>query len=109
MALTEMDRIKMILSDPEKVPMSLAQIVGEEIKEFKSSEQYKIMVEAEQYYRNRSDVQRKTNDVANRSNCKIEHPILKKLVDQKVNYLLSKPWTVDTSNKAYAISIHAPM
>ena len=102
MALTEMDRIKMILSDPEKVPMSLAQIVGEEIKEFKSSEQYKIMVEAEQYYRNRSDVQRKTNDVANRSNCKIEHPILKKLVDQKVNYLLSKPWTVDTSNKAYA-------
>jgi len=102
MTLTEMDRIKMILSDPEKVPMSLAQIVGEEIKEFKSSEQYKIMVEAEQYYRNRSDVQRKTNDVANRSNCKIEHPILKKLVDQKVNYLLSKPWTVDTSNKAYA-------
>ena len=101
MALTEMDQIKMILSDPEKVPMSLAQIVGEEIKEFKSSEQYKIMVEAEQYYRNRSDVQRKTNDVANRSNCKIEHPILKKLVDQKVNYLLSKPWTVDTSNKAY--------
>lgn len=102
MALTEMDRIKMILSDPEKVPMSLAQIVGEEIKEFKSSEQYKIMVEAEQYYRNRSDVQNKTNDVSNRSNTKIEHPILKKLVDQKVNYLLSKPWTVDTSNKAYA-------
>ena len=92
----------MIISDPEKVPMSLAQIVGEEIKEFKASEQYKIMVEADQYYRNRSDVQNKTNDVANRSNCKIEHPILKKLVDQKVNYLLSKPWTVDTSNKAYA-------
>ncbi len=52
-------------------------------------------------YRNRSDVQRKTVDVANRSNTKIEHPILKKLVDQKANYLLSKPWTVDTKNSAY--------
>ena len=106
MALTEMDRIKMIISDPEKVPMSLAQIVGEEIKEFKASEQYKIMVEADQYYRNRSDVQNKTNDVANRSNCKIEHPILKKLIDQKVNYLLSKPWTVDTRNKAYGEALN---
>ena len=86
--LTVMDRINMILSDPKKATMSLAQIVGEEIKEFKASEQYRIMVEAEQYYRNRSDVQRKTNDVANRSNTRIEHPILKKLVDQKANYLL---------------------
>lgn len=76
--------------------MTLAQIVSEEIRVFKASPEYAIMLEAESYYRNRSDVQRKTVDVANRSNTKIEHPILKKLVDQKANYLLSKPWTVDT-------------
>lgn len=105
MELSVMDRINMILSDPEKATMSLAQIVSEEIREFKASEQYKIMLEAETYYRNRSSVQEKTNDVANRSNAKIERPILKKLVDQKANYLLSKPWTVDTKSETYGAAL----
>lgn len=104
--LSVMDRINMVLSDPEKATMTLAQIVSEEIREFKASEQYKIILEAEAYYRNRSDVQKKTNDVANRSNTKIEHPILKKLVDQKANYLLSKPWTVDTANGTYGDALN---
>ena len=89
--LSVMDRINAVLSNPENATMSLAQIVSEEIREFKQSEQYQNIVQAESYYRNRSDVQKKTNDVANRSNTRIEHPILKKLVDQKANYLLSKP------------------
>ena len=106
MELSVMDRINMILSDPEKATMTLAQIVSEEIREFKASEQYKIMVEAEQYYRNRSSVQKKTVDVANRSNAKIERPILKKLVDQKANYLLAKPWTVDTESETYGAALN---
>ena len=106
MELSVMDRINLILSDPEKATMTLAQIVSEEIREFKKSPQYQIMVEAEAYYRNRSSVQKKTVDVANRSNTKIERPILKKLVDQKANYLLSKPWTVDTENGAYGDALN---
>lgn len=106
MELSVMDRINMILNDPEKAPMTLAQIVSEEIREFKRSPQYSIMLEAEAYYRNRSSVQTKTVDVANRSNAKIERPILKKLVDQKANYLLSKPWTVDTENEAYGEALN---
>lgn len=101
-----MDRINAVLSNPENATMSLAQIVSEEIREFKQSEQYQNIVQAESYYRNRSDVQKKTNDVANRSNTRIEHPILKKLVDQKANYLLSKPWTVDTANGAYGDALN---
>ena len=106
MELSVMDRINMILSDPEKAPMTLAQIVSEEIREFKASDQYKVMVEAEQYYRNRSAVQKKTVDVANRSNARIERPILKKLVDQKANYLLAKPWTVDTESETYGAALN---
>ena len=97
MDMTVMERINRILSDPEKTPMSLAQIVSEEIREFKASEKYKIMLEGERYYRNRSSVQEKKVEVANRSNTRIERPILKNLVDQKSSYLLAKPWTVDTS------------
>lgn len=106
MELSVMDRINMILSDPEKATMSLAQIVSEEIREFKASPEYTIMQEAEAYYRNRSSVQKKTVDVANRSNAKIERPILKRLVDQKTNYLLSKPWTVDAKNESYAAALN---
>ena len=106
MELSAMDRIMLILNDPEKIPMTLAQIVSEEIREFKRSEQYQIMQEAEAYYRNRSSVQKKTVDVANRSNTKIERPILKKLVDQKADYLLSKPWTVDTKSEAYGEALN---
>ena len=101
-----MDRINMILSDPDHATMTLAQIVTEEIREFKASEQYANMIQAEAYYRNRTDVQRKTNDVANRSNTRIEHPILKKLVDQKANYLLGKPFTVDTKNSSYGDALN---
>ena len=77
--LSVMDRINMILSDPEKATITLAQIVSEEIREFKASPEYAIMLEAESYYRNRSDVQRKTVDVANRSNTKIELPSVEAL------------------------------
>lgn len=101
-----MDRINLVLSDPEKTPMTLAQIVSEEIREFRASAEYAIMREAEQYYRNRSSVQSKTTDNPNRSNVKIERPILKKLVDQKASYLLSKPWTVDTDNEAYGAALN---
>lgn len=106
MELSVMDRINMIISDPDKATMSLAQIVSEEIREFKRSPQFLTMQEAEQYYRNRSSVQKKTVDVANRSNARIERPILKKLVDQKANYLLAKPWTVDTESETYGAALN---
>lgn len=96
-----MDRIYMILNDKEKAPMSLEQIITEEIREFKASSTYAVMLEGESYYRNRSDVQTKTNDIKNRSNTKIEHPLVKKLVDQKADYLLSKPFTIETANERY--------
>ncbi|GIO90749.1 portal protein [Paenibacillus lactis] len=87
-------------------PMSLVEIIEEEIKEFKQTDQYQIMVEAERYYLNRSDIQGKTNDFKNRSNVKMEHPILKKLVDQKANYLLAKPFTVESESKPYADALN---
>ena len=100
------DMLALALMDPDKAPMSLPEIVGEEIKEFKSSAVYKYMVEAEQYFRNRSAVQQKTNDVSNRSNTKIEHPILKKLIEQKVNYLLANPFSVSTESGPYADALN---
>lgn len=85
--------------------MSLAEIIEEEIKEFQQSPQYRTMVNADKYFKNRSDVQGKRSDISDRSNTKIEHPILKKLVEQKSNYLLSKPFSVDSDDKGYAAAL----
>lgn len=106
MEYTQTELINAALSDPSHAPMSLADIVSVEIQEFKRSAEYRIMAEAEQYYRNRSDVQNKTNEIEQRSNTRIEHPILKKLIDQKAHYLLAKPWSVDAKNKVYGDALN---
>ena len=85
--------------------MSTAEIVGEEIRLHRSSPQRQMQLEGERYYCNRSAVQNKKNDYPSRSNTKIEHSVLRKLVDQKVNYLLSKPFTVAAKSAAYARAV----
>ena len=97
MTYTQTELVSAALSDPANAPMTLAQIVSEEIREFLRSPQYRELLEADAYYRNRSDVQRKTNDIKDRSNARLEHPIYRKLVDQKVRYLLARPWAVETA------------
>lgn len=97
--------IRRIIESGNGTRMTLPEIIAEEIRDFYASPQFTIMEEAEQYYRNRSSVQGKTTKYKDRSNTKIEHPILRKLVDQKANYLLSKPFSVESENPAYAKSL----
>ena len=104
--VTEIDRLSILLERAADTRMTLAEIIEEEVNKFKKSTKYSIMVEAEKYYLNRTDIQNKTIDVKNRSNTKIEHPILKKLVDQKINYLLSRPFTVSCDNEQYAEALN---
>lgn len=102
MELTRSEEIRLMIEGGAGSVMTLPEIIAAEINDFLISPQYDIMKQADDYYRNRSDVQRKENKYKNRSNTRIEHPILKKLVDQKANYLLSKPFSVESENKAYA-------
>ena len=97
--------IRRIIESGNGTRMTLPEIIAEEIRDFYASPQFTIMEEAEQYYRNRSSVQGQTTKYKDRSNTKIEHPILRKLVDQKANYLLSKPFSVESENPAYAKSL----
>ena len=106
MEITRSEEIRLIIEGGAGSIMTLPEIIAEEISEFLLSPQYDTIREAEAYYRNRSDVQRKTNKYKDRSNTKIEHPILKKLVDQKANYLLSKPFSVESESKAYADALN---
>lgn len=102
MQYTQTELISAALSDPARAPMTLEQIISQEIREFKASPRFQEMLDAGEYYRNRSDVQRKTNNIEGRSNAKIEHPIYRRVVDQKVRYLLARPWTISSQNTGYA-------
>lgn len=107
MQYTQTELVSAALSNPANAPMTLSQIVSEEIREFKRSPQYAEIREGEAYYRNRSDVQRKTSDMEGRSNTRLEHPAYRKLVDQKVRYLLARPWAVEAEDKAYGEALGA--
>lgn len=107
MQYTQTELINAALSAPDTAPMTLEQIVSQEIEDFRKSPQYAEILTAEEYYKNRSDIQKKQVDIEGRSNCRIEHPIYRRVVDQKVRYLLSRPWSVSTENKQYGDALTA--
>jgi len=98
--MTQSDLIALIIKG--NAPMTPAQIVTEEVNCYRTSPEYKLLCDAEQYWRNRSAVQNKTVRTEGRSNVKIEHPALRKLIRQKVNYLLASPFSISSEDKAYA-------
>lgn len=55
----------------------------------------------EKYYMNKPDIQRKKQELEWKTNSKIENAFMRKLVDQKVGYILSKPFTIKCDNKIY--------
>ena len=82
------------------------------ITDFRNSDERLIMLKAQEYYRNKNDVlERKRyyidrhgnqQEAKNLSNSKLAHPSLRKLVRQKVNYLLSKEFSIQTENEAFS-------
>jgi SPP1 family phage portal protein len=78
------------------------------INEWERSFQYKEMIKAQKYYKNESDILKRERYSLNRkgvkepnhvlSNKKLNHPFLRKLVRQKVNYLLAKEFSIQADN-----------
>ena len=80
------------------------------LDEFNSSKARKMMLKGEQYYKVDNDIKSRkmiryiddqpTEDLT-KTNNKLAHGFMKNLVDDKVNYLLSKPYTLSCNNEAY--------
>ncbi|GIN37808.1 phage portal protein [Heyndrickxia oleronia] len=77
------------------------EILAKEIQEWENSETRKTMITGELYYRNKTDILKKEQNITWKSNQKLAHGFTKKLVDQKIGYLLSKEPTVGTENDDY--------
>lgn len=90
---------------------TLEDIIQIEIGDWKSSEKRQWMLTGERYYRNKTDIlDRKRmvvgasgalEPVGNLANNKLANPFVRKLVDQKVGYLLGKPLSIQAENKNY--------
>lgn len=96
--------------------MTTTQWLNEEIQEFLSSPSRQLMLTGEQYYQVNNDIfQRKitrptTNggneELKYKANNKLAHAFYKNLVDEKVNYLLGKDYTLKSDNEEYLNKIN---
>lgn len=105
--LSETDRINALLA--EGAPMTLKELAQRDIRRFKASRKYRDMLTGEAYYIGRHDILRrrrtaigeggKTVEIDNLPNNRIVDNVYRTLVDQKVNYLLGKPFTLRCGDK----------
>jgi SPP1 family phage portal protein len=108
---SQMDRINSIIKSGAATRMTEKQFLEKEIQKFKNSDKRKVMIQGESYYSGDHDIlSRKRTvigadgsavEVTNLPNNKVVDNQYAKLVDQKVNYLLGKPFTIETDNEEY--------
>ena len=100
-----------IFSNGANSQMTLEEIIQEEIKEWHSSTARQLMLDGQRYYEGDTDILKskrmaigeggELEEVKNLANNKLVHQFARKLADQKVGYLLSKPLAIQTDNEQY--------
>lgn len=107
----QQDQIDNIILKGKMSAMTIEQIINLEISEWQQSEKRKWMLIGDRYYRNKTDILERQRTaigasgakepVGNLANNRLANAFTRKLVDQKVGYLLGKPLSVQTDNDQY--------
>lgn len=92
------------------------EIILHEVKEWEESPLREMMMDGQRYYENKHDILKRKRmmvgeggvlqEAKNIANNKLVHGFVRKLTDQKVGYLLSLPFTIQTDNKKYLESLN---
>lgn len=111
-APSETQRLNHIIREGAALRVTDVKFIELEIKRFKASARRKAMIDGERYFAGQHDIlarQRtvigengKLEAVANLPNNRIVNNQYRKMVNQKVNYLLGQQLTFKTENKEYA-------
>lgn len=106
-----MDEIKAVIKAGAATAMTDLEFYQQEIKRWKNSENRMNQIIGKKYYRGKHDILSRVRtvigedgrlkEIHNAPNNKIVNNQYTKMVDQKANYLLGKPFKVKTGNKAY--------
>lgn len=104
--------IEEIIIRGARTAATLEQIIQLEIGDWRSNPKLKWMEIGERYYRNKPEIMERVRTaigasgakepVGNLANNKLANAFVRKLVDQKVGYLLGKSMSVQTDNTQYA-------
>ncbi|MDF2652079.1 MAG: hypothetical protein K0Q73_7884, partial [Paenibacillus sp.] len=107
----EMQNIAAILRAGAASAMSIEEIIHQEISDWQKDPLRKLMLTGQQYYGLDNDVLKYKRmtigeggisiEAIHLANNKLTHGFVRKLVDQKVGYLLSKPLSIQTENTTY--------
>lgn len=110
-AITETDLLNRHITAGAQTVLSNMSVLEREISKFKASEKRKWMLTGELYYEGEQDILKRERVIigkggrlekaANLPNNKVLDNQYAKLVDQKVNYQLGKPVTIETENEDY--------
>lgn len=108
---TDTDRLNDIINNGSLSILSNLRVLEKQISKFKSSDKLRWMRIGEDYYKGEQDILKRKRKIIgkdgrlevaqNLPNNKILDNQYAKLVDQKVNYQLGKPITIETENKDY--------
>lgn len=108
---TETEKLNKIVNDAAKNVMTDKDVILQMVQDWEKSELRKLMLTGQRYYRNETDILDRKRMVVgeggqlmeakNIANNKLVHGFIRKLVDQKVGYLLSLPFTVQTDIEEY--------
>lgn len=88
--ITEMERIGVILAEGKKTGLTLEQILQIELNDWMNSRKREMMLQGERYY------------LCRYKQTGLKNALVRKLVKQKVDYLLSKLPSVTTKNETYS-------
>lgn len=95
------ERMNEVIKNMVEDVITDVEILVQEIKEWEDSEVRSNMIVGERYYLNKTDILQKKQKIEWKSNQKLAHGFAKKLVDQKIGYLLAKEPTFGTENVTY--------
>lgn len=107
----ETQRIIDIIESGARSAMTLDEIIRQEVQDWLMSDERRWMLTGQRYYVGAHDILHRKRtaigengeliEVTNLANNKLVHAFVRKLVDQKVGYLLGKPLSIQTENEQY--------
>lgn len=90
-------KIKKLVQDS----MTFEEYIALQVEEWLVNPERETMIQGEKYYLNETAILEKTQEFDWKSNQQLSHAFARKLVDQKIGYLLAKQPTISTENKTY--------
>ena len=111
-----MTETEKIIRQIEKcAPLKEAELISLEAWRFLKSEERQWMLTGQRYYQNEGDICLRRRLVIGENglpqedptliNCRIAHGFVRKLVDQKCQYLFGRPFTIRAENAEFAAEI----